>query len=451
MKLSVEKQHERMLKEPLPKLLLLLSLPTIASQMISVLYNTADTWFVSQISTECAAAVGVCFPLTFLIQAFGLGFAMGASNLMSLCLGAEENEKAECYAASAMFGTCAAGLFLAVAGLSFLRPLMVLFGATGEIIDLSASYAFYILITAPIYCGSFVLSNTLRAAGQSNASSIGLCIGAIINIILDPIFIFVLKLGIAGAAMATSLSQLISFIILLIPFISGKSIVRLKLSNVSKSLKTYKTILSIGFPTICRQGFGTVSSTVLNNCATVYGPAALATVNIVNKLYVFVRNIILGIGQGFQPIAGYNYGAGDLKRTKGVFKVAVLYGTIICVSCALLLHTFSYEIISWFRNDTEVIEIGLEAMNYICIVMPLMGFSTYVNQLYQCLGFKVQAAILASCRQGLCFLPLAFILPGLLGLTGVEMLQPGADFLTFVVSIPFYIWFNKNIFEKEQC
>lgn len=450
MELNAERQHKRMLEESLPKLLFSLSLPTVATQMVTIIYNTADTWFVSQISTSSAAAVGVCFALMSIIQACGFGFSMGASSLISMCLGAKLDDRASVYASSATFGAMLIGLIISIFGLIYLEPIMIAFGSTKTILPYSISYAKYILYFAPIMCGTFVLSNALRACGQTNYSMIGTLAGVILNLVLDPILIFGLNMGVAGAAIATSFSQTVSFIFLAYPYIKKKAIVGISLKNISTKFTVYKTILTTGFPTICRQGFGSISTILLNSSAAVYGDSAVATITIVNKIYMFVRNVVLGIGQGFQPIAGYNYGAGNKKRTKEIFVLSCFSGTIICIISAIVIYIFRYNIILWFRDDIEVINIGKEAITYICLVMPFLAFSTFVNQLFQCLGFKVKATILASCRQGICFIPLVFILPKLLGLRGVEMLQPGADLLTAIVSVPFIFWFYKHIFNEDN-
>ena len=251
-------------------------------------------------------------------------------------------------------------------------------------------------------------------------------------------------MGIAGAALATALSQLVSFCILAWLFLHGRSIVRVHLRCVSKRPGLYGEILLVGFPTICRQGFASLSSALLNNAAAVYSDAAVAAVTISNKVYLLVRSIVIGIGQGFQPVAGYNFGAGDKKRTRQAFWFSVLLGTAVCIVCAAVISLFPDEIMHFFRDDAEVTRIGRQALLYACAVMPLMGYSTYVNQLYQCLGFHQAATLLASCRNGLLYVPLILILPRMLGLPGVEMSQPGADLLTFVVSLPFQIWFFRH-------
>ena len=369
---------------------------------------------------------------------------MGCGSIISRSLGNRDNERANRTASSAFFFAAAVGLLICIAGLCTLRPLMRLLGSTETILPYSESYARIILLAAPIMCASFVLSNTLRSEGEAMLSMYGICTGGLLNVALDPLFIFVFDMGIAGAALATALSQLVSFCILAWLFLHGRSIVRVHLRCVSKRPGLYGEILLVGFPTICRQGFASLSSALLNNAAAVYSDAAVAAVTISNKVYLLVRSIVIGIGQGFQPVAGYNFGAGDKKRTRQAFWFSVLLGTAVCIVCAAVISLFRDEIMHFFRDDAEVTRIGRQALLYACAVMPLMGYSTYVNQLYQCLGFHQAATLLASCRNGLLYVPLILLLPRMLGLPGVEMSQPGADLLTFVVSLPFQIWFFRH-------
>ncbi|MCQ2427456.1 MAG: MATE family efflux transporter [Clostridia bacterium] len=447
---TAAEQHKRMTETPVLPLTVSLALPALASQLVTVIYNTADTWFVSQIDTSASAAVGAAFALQSLIQAFGYGFGMGAGSLVSRRLGAKKKEDADVIASSAFAGAVVTGLLIAVFGLVSLEPLMKLLGSTPTMLPYACDYARYILIAAPVMCGAFVLNIVTRSSGDATRSMIGLCAGGILNILLDPLFIFVFDMKISGAALATALSQLTSFVILGIPYVTKKSVVSLSPAKVSKNFGVYYSILSTGFPTICRQGLASLSAALMNRCAGVYGDAAVSAMSISYKVYLLVRNATLGIGQGFQTVAGYNYGAGNKKRTKDSFKVAVVLGTAMCMISGAFVALFPGEIMSFFRKaDPDVIEIGKTALLYACAVIPFMAYSTYVNQLYQCLGFRVRATILASCRQGLCFLPLVLLLPGRLGLTGVQLLQPGADFLTFLVSVPFQIvFFRKYLNDK---
>ena len=439
MTIDPEVQRQRMLTAPIPSLIITLSIPTLVSQLVSTIYNTADTYFVSQIGTSASAAVGVVFALMSLIQALGMGLGMGASSLISRRLGAARNEEASRYASSAVTASFLSGCAILVIGLLALHPLMRLLGATETILPYAASYGRIILMGAPIMCTSFTINGILRSEGEAMFAMWGLCAGGILNMALDPLFIFKFGMGIAGAALATVLSQCVSFTILCAVFASGRSIVELRRKYVSRSFSDYALIVTTGAPTFFRQGLASLASAMINVCAAAFGDAAVAAVTISNKIYLLVRNIVLGVGQGFMPVAGYNYGAGDKRRTRKAFWFSIMLGTVDCVIAAALIALNASAIIGWFRDDPEVIRIGTEALHFVCAVMPLMAYSTYVNQIFQCLGFRVQATVLASCRQGICFIPLALTLPRILGLTGVEMLQPGADLLTFFVAVPFQI------------
>ena len=444
------KQHDRMLKTPIPKLVTALALPMVASQLITVLYNTADTYFVSQIGTSAAAAVGVVFSLMAIIQAVGYGISMGASSLISRCLGARQDEDAHRYASSAFAAAVVFGLVLIGGCLPLLTPLMRVLGATDTILPYALDYAGCIVIGAPVMCSSFVLSGILRSEGESFHAMWGLCAGGVLNIALDPLFIFVLNMGILGAALATVLSQTVSFVILLLVFLRNRSIVRLRLRFVSRHLGDYGHILAAGVPTIFRQGCGSLAAALLNISAAGYGDAAVAAVTIANKIYMLIRNIIIGIGQGFQPVAGYNFGAGSRRRVRQAFLFACLLGTGVCAAAAVLIAANAGGILAFFRrDDADVIRIGTQTLYYACAVMPLMAYSTFTNQLYQCLGFATEATLLACCRQGIFFVPLILLLPRVFGLAGVEMTQAAADLMTFLVSVPFQIAFFRKHLRTE--
>ena len=444
--LTSEEQHRRMLQTPVPRLILSLAAPTVASQLISIIYNTADTFFVSQISTSASAAVGVVFSLQSIIQAYGFGVAMGAGSLISLRLGEKKDRDANMYATSGFLAEFVGGLLMLVFGLLYLEPLIRALGATETMLPHACAYGRIILMGAPIMCGSFILNCILRAEGAAVASMIGLCSGGILNIALDPLLIFTFGMGTAGAAVATVASQCVSFLVLAVAFLRGRSIVHLRPKYISCSPRDYVQILAVGFPTIARQGMASLASALMNIQGAVYGDAAVAALTISNKIYLLVRNVMIGIGQGFQPVAGYNYGAGDRKRTRQAFIFATKLGTVICILAAAIIAAFAEPIIGWFRADPEVIAIGRVALLYACAVMPFMAYSTFVNQLYQCLGYKLPATVLASLRQGICYLPLIFILPHFLGLQGVQMTQPGSDLLTFFICIPFQIvFFRKHL------
>ena len=386
------------------------------------------------------------FSLSSIIQAYGFGVAMGASSLISLRLGEKKDRDANGYASSGFFAELVGGLLMLIFGLLFLEPLMRVLGATETMLPHACAYGRIILMGAPIMCCSFVLNCVLRAEGAAVVSMVGLCAGGLINIALDPLFIFTFEMGTAGAAIATVASQCVSLVILSISFLRGRSIVHLHPKYVSRHARDYGQIIAVGFPTIARQGMASLASALMNIQGAIYGDAAVAALTISNKIYLLVRNVMIGIGQGFQPVAGYNYGAGDRKRTREAFLFATKLGTGICILAAGIIAAFAGSIIAWFRDDEQVVAIGRVALLYACAVMPFMAYSTFVNQLYQCLGFKLPATVLASLRQGICFLPLIFILPHFLGLAGVQATQPASDLLTFFICIPFQIaFFRKHL------
>ncbi len=444
-----EQMRKAMLTSPIGPLLFQKAYPTVIIQLITVIYNTADTYFVAKVSTTASAAVGVVFSLMSIIQAFGFGIGMGSGSIISRRLGADDQKNANVAGSSAMFAGILAGILIAILGIFNIHSLMRLIGSSETVLPDAVEYGTYILMAAPFMCMAFIFNNVLRAEGQTFLAMIGMTAGGILNLFLDPLFIFPLGMGVSGAAVATALSQIFSVLIMGSIFFRGKSIVKLSPRYISKNPQLYLTILKNGFPTICRQGLGSLSSAVLNVQAMAYGDAAVAAISIANKIYMLVRNIILGIGQGYQPIAGYCYGAGKRERVKKLFRIATEAGTVICVACAIAIYIGRAPLMGWFRDDAEVIQIGSDTLRFLCMALPFMAYSTYVNQTYQCLGFSRGATFLACCRQGICFLPLAFILPRLLGLTGIEMLQSGADILTFVIAVPFQIHFFRKHLSEE--
>ena len=445
-----EEQFSRMMNTPIPRLVTSLAVPTVISMLVTVIYNTADTYFVSQINKSASAAVGMVYSLMAIIQAVGYGLGMGAGSLISLKLGEKKDDEADMYASSAFLASVLIGAIVGYGGYALIDRILALLKCSDTILPYAKPYAKYILLAAPFSCSSFVLNNALRAEGESRIAMWGLGAGGILNVILDPILIFAADMGTGGAALATAISQIVSFAILLSFFLTGKSIVRLRPRMISRKLSDYWMIVATGLPTICRQGLGSVAATLLNIQAVAYGDAAVSAITKANKVYVLVRNIVIGIGQGFNPVAGYNYSAGNKKRAWNAFTFATALGTVICVISAALISIFANPIMWWFCSDAEVAKIGVETLYYVCAVMPFLAFSTLANQLYQCLGFKAPATFLASCRQGIFFIPCVFILPLFLDCKGVQMSQAATDFLTFVISIPFIVYFYRHIIRENQ-
>ena len=445
-------EHKRMTESSIVTLILSLSLPTVLSQMITAVYNMADTFFVARLGDSAVGGVSIIYAVQSVIQAVGFGIAMGGGSLVSRKLGEKQDEQANKYASCAFFMTFVFGLLLTVLGLIDLDRMLYLLGSTDTILPYARDYAFIILLGAPIMCSSFVLNNLLRAEGKAIPSMLGLTFGGVLNIIMDPIFIFSLQMGVSGAALATVLSQLASFIILLTFYLTGKSIIKLSVKNMSRKVGDYILIFKTGLPTIFRQGLSSLSTTLLNVGANAYGDAAIAAVGIANKVYMLFRSFVLGVGHGFQPVAGYNYGAGKNDRVKQAFWVATALGTSVSVMASIIILLFPEQIIGLFQPATEQItQIGAQMMAYIVYALPFLGYSTFVNQLYQSLGFIKGATFLASCRQGIYFVPLILVLPLFMGLDGILAAQPISDFCTFCTSIPFNIYFLKRVLGTEKA
>ncbi len=443
-------QYIKMTQTPIPKLITKLAIPTTISMLVTSIYNLADTFFVSKISTSASSAVGVVFSLMTIIQAAGFTLGMGAGSLLARKLGEKDKKAAEAYASTAFYTALTVGLVITVFGLIFIDELMSLLGATETNITFSKDYGNYILWAAPIMCSSFVMNNILRSEGKAALAMIGLSIGGILNIILDPIFIFMLNLQTAGAAIATVISQVISFSLLLIMFIFRKSNISLSPKNIVFKKKIYGEILLTGMPSLSRQGLASVATVLLNRAAGVYGDAAIAALSIVAKVCMLVACICIGVGQGFMPVAGFNYGAKKFDRVKKAFNFTLIADTSIMTFLGIIIFIFAPHILKLFRaEDATVIEIGTIAMRAQCISLPLMAVTIVANSLLQSVGKSIRATILSCCRQGIFFIPLILILPQFWGLAGIEYTQAISDGLTFIVSVPFVIWFFKGL-KKEQ-
>ena len=448
--LDAEAQRARMLNTPIPKIVTAMALPAVLHQLISVLYNLVDTYFVSQIGTSAAAAVGVAFSLTSVVNALAYGIVMGGKALISRRLGAGDDEAAHTIASTAAVMCLAVGIFCTVFGLIFLKPILRFFGASPTMMPHAVPYCRIILFGITFYCVDGALNAVLQAQGMVAYATSAFITASICNAIMDYIFVIVIPLGAAGAALATALSQLISFTILLTAFVRKKSCVKIHPKYISRKIFTYLDIVQNGVATVFRQGVASVSSTLLNRLANPYGDAAVAAISIANKIYMLCRSLVLGFGNGFQPVVGFNYGAGRKDRVKKAFRFAFLVGTAMCLVCAAVLALFPETIIHLFRDDPEVVAIGAQMLRYLVISLPFLGFSTYVNQTYQCLGFSFWATVLACCRQGIFFVPALYLLHHFFGLTGITMTQAAADLLTAAVSVPFYFYFFNKLLNKKK-
>ena len=432
----------------------MLAIPTMITMMVTAIYNMADTFFVSQLGTSASGAIGVVFSLMAIIQAVGFTIGMGSGTTISRLLGEGNRESANGIASGGFFFALIMGVILMLPGLALVRPLMYLLGSTDTILPYATDYARYIILAAPLMITTFFMNNVLRFEGKARLALIGMVSGGLLNMGLDPLFIFVFGMGTAGAGLATALSQCVSFGILLILFMTGHSELKISPKLVAKNVKAYITILKNGAPSFMRQGLGSIATAMLNSAARSYGDPAIAAMGIVGKIFMLIFSCVIGFGQGFQPVAGYNYGAGNRDRVRQAVLFFFKVGTVIMTALAALGFIFAPQIIPAFIKDgdkaTELltVEIGVRALRYQCMAMPFMPIGTVCNMTFQSTGQAGSATFLAMCRQGVFFLPLIFILPRIIGLPGVELSQPIADFCTAVTAMPFGIMFLKKYCAK---
>lgn len=447
-----EAQFKKMTETPIKPLIVSLSIPTIISMLVSSFYNMADTFFVSQLGKSASGAVSIVFPLMVMIQAIGFTFGTGAGALNSRLLGAKKNEEANTITSTAFFSAIFLGLILTVVGMANLDAIMTMVGATETILPYARAYGQYILFGAPFMAASYVMNNVLRSQGKAKLSMFGLAIGGLINVVLDPIFIFVFELGTAGAAIATLISQLISFCILLSFFLRGQSLTFLSVKRISRSWKDYYRIVSTGLPSFARQAMTTVASISLNTMARTYGgDAAISAMGIVSKIYSFIFSALLGFGQGYMPVAGYNFGAKKFTRVREAYLFFVKTGTVIMTALAVVFFIAAPQFIALFvPGEPQVAEIGAMALRFQCLMMPLVPISTSCNMTFQQIGRSWLATILSFLRQGIWFLPLILTLPRMLDVTGVALSQPLADGLTFLTCLPFAIDFLRKLPKEDQ-
>ena len=444
-------QFEKMTQTPVPKLILGLAAPTILSMLITSIYNLADTFFVGQLSTSASGAVGVVSSLMAIIQALGFMLGHGAGGIISRSLGSQDTHAATKFASTSFFTALTFGAVLAVLGLAALPDFMMLLGSTDTILPHACAYARPILIAAPLMISSLVMNNILRYEGKANFAMIGLVTGGVLNILLDPVFMFVLGLGTAGAGIATALSQTVSFFILLSMFLRGKTVSQFCIHSVTREAREFGMILIGGAPSFGRQGLNSIGGMLLNIAARSYGDAAVAGMSIVSRIFMFIISVAIGVGQGLQPVAAFNYGARKFRRVRqaAIFTMGAAFCMLVVL--VALCWVDSDALIRLFRDDPDVTAVALPAFHYQCLAILLQPVIVVANMTFQSVGKAGRATFLACCRQGVFFIPLILILPRTLGLVGVETCQPIADVFTFIVSLPFLLAFLNQLSRMDDA
>ncbi len=437
--LSQDQKVQYMISAPIPGLICRMAVPTIISMLVTSFYNMADTLFVGQLDTQSTAAVGISFSVMAIFQAFGFFFGHGSGNYISRAMGAHQYESARKMAATGFVICLIAGIAIGVLGVVFITPLSVVLGSTETILPYTVSYLRLIFLGAPFIMGSFVLNNQMRFQGCASSAMVGIVSGAVLNIVLDPILIFVFHMGVAGAAAATVISQAVSFFVLLW-MNRAQATIQVDLRLFTPSRHYFVNIFRGGIPSLCRQGIGSIATIALNTAAGNYGgaaaDAAIAAMGVVTRISTFANSALIGFGQGFQPVCGTNFGAGKYTRVREAFNFCLRIGVVLLLIISIAGFVGAEPLIALFRKDPQVIEIGVLALRSQCLVFVLNVYTVLSNMMLQTIGMAGRATVTAAARQGIFFIPLIFILPVFMGLMGVQIAQAVSDLCTFALTIP---------------
>ena len=425
----------KMTTEPIEKLICTMAIPTIISMLVTTFYNMADTYFVGKINNSATGAVGVVFSFMAILQAFGFFFGHGSGNYISKKLGMGDKQAAQKMAATSFFTSFAVGILISIISFIFLDPITRALGATDTILPYAKSYLKIILLGAPFITSSFVLNNQLRFQGNAMCAMVGIAVGAVINIVLDPILIFNCSMGISGAALATVISQVISFLLLIIAteFSDG---IKIRLYHFTPTFENYCEIFRLGFPSLGRQGLASIAAICLNSVAGGYGDATVAAMSVVSKITMFAASTLIGFGQGFQPVCGFNYGAQKYQRVKKSFWFSIKASTAFLFVVSVIGFITAPQLIALFRDDEQVILLGTKILRSQLLSMPFHSWIVISNMMQQNIGKVWRASFLSVARQGIFFIPIVLIVPRIFGLNGLLYSQAIADVCTILCAIP---------------
>lgn len=448
-----ELQYRRMTETPVWRLVIILGIPTTISMLITNIYNMADTYFVSTLGKAAGGAPSIVFSIMAILQAFGFMFGHGAGSHVSRLLGAKDDEKAGRFTTSSLLMSTLSGIVIMTLGLVFLEPLMWFLGSNSDILPHAMDYAMWIFIGAPALTASCVFNNVLRYEGKAVFAMVGLTSGGIINILLDYIFIAHLGMGTGGAGLATAISQYVSLIILAVPFFTGKTQSKIRFTKGFISLKIVWDIITTGFPSLIRQGLGSVSTAMLNVQARAYGTAAIAAMGYVSKTVQFIFCVGLGIGQGFQPVSAFNYGAKKYSRVKKGSYVTMVMGLVFIGALSVLCFAFAPYIIGFFNSegDAQITAIGAQALRFSCLVLWVLPFTVVGNMMFQSIGKRIPAILLSALQNGVAFIPMIYLLPYICekmfadGMMGLELAQPAAYVITAAITLPVTVVFLSKL------
>lgn len=442
-------QYIRMTKTPVNRLIISLAIPTIISMLVTDIYNMADTYFVGTINTSATAATGIVVAIMSILQALGFMFGHGAGSNISRLLGSENKEGAREYGATSFWLSILVGILSMIFGLLFLDPMLRLMGSTETILPYARIYGWYILIAAPAFTASCVCNNILRYEGMAFFAMIGLTFGGVLNIFGDYLLVHIFHMGIGGAGLSTTISQYISLLILMLPFIQGKTQAKLGLQYFKGRRQNIKNILTCGIPSLARQGLNSISTMVLNGSVAMYGDAAVAAISVATRVVNLMFCIAIGIGQGLQPVAAFNYGAKYYSRVKEGLKFSLMIASSLMLALAFITFFHAETLVHLFRNDPEVIAIGKVALRFLCVSFVFMPLASFGAMMFQAIGESGIATILSALRSGGVLIPVIVLFSSLWGLKGLEMAQAVSEILSGLFSIPF-IFRSVHRFPKDH-
>lgn len=429
------KKMELLGNAPIPKALLAMGLPAMIGMMINALYNLVDAYFVGGLGTSQMGAISVAFPIGQVVVGLGLLFGNGAASYISRLLGNGDRETADKAASTALYGSIGAGIVMIVGTVIFLKPILKILGATESILPYAMTYAGIYVVSSIFNVCNVAMNNLVTSEGAAKTTMCALLAGAVLNMILDPVFIYGLNLGVAGAAIATAISQMISSAVYLCYVLGGKSVFSFRIKQCRFSKEMMSEILKIGIPTLIFQLLTSLSIMLINMQARQYGDSVIAAMGAVTRIISMGSLMVFGFLKGFQPIAGYSYGSGKYERLQEAIRISILWSTLFCGVYGAAMALFSGPIISAFTTgDAELLDVGQKALKVNGLSFLLFGFYTVYSSLFLALGKAKEGFLLGACRQGICFVPVIFILPLVLGKDGILYAQPAADVLSAVVA-----------------
>ena len=436
---------------PISKALLAMGIPTMLGMMVNAIYNLVDAYFVGGLGTSQMGAISVVYPLGQVVVGLGLLFGNGSASYLSRLLGNREQEQANRVASTALYSSVAVGAVMIIFSLIFLRPILRLLGATDSIMPYAMTYAGIYVVSCIFNVFNVTMNNIVTSEGAAKTTMFALMAGAVLNIGLDPVFIYTFDMGVAGAAIATAISQIVSTLIYLTFIFRKKSIYSFKMKNCTFTKEIMSEIFKIGIPTLVFQILTSLSISLVNTQAGPYGDSVIAGMGAVTRIVSMGSLIVFGFIKGFQPIAGYSYGAKKFDRLHKAIRTSILWSTVFCVIYGLLLTIFSSRIIAQFTDgDLEMIRVGTQSLRINGLSFLLFGFYTVYSSLFLALGKGLEGFVLGACRQGICFVPVILILPAFWGINGILYVQPIADVLSAIITIFMALHLHKELVLAKQ-